>query len=99
MSLLLLCIQFQAEFQVQWRIHQNELRFEQLEVQRTASRTASQTKWKELYRELCLNGLPDTYYAGMFDLCGFHVVGIGCDVGHRRRAGCLGLAVLTGGKA
>ena len=38
--------------------------------------------------------MPDIFFAGVFSWGGYHVVGIGRDLEHRKRAACTGLAIL-----
>ena len=57
------------------------------------------TKWKELHHAMVMAGLPDTFYAGLFSWGSHRLVGLGRDVEHRKRAACVGLAVLHGGRA
>lgn len=53
--------------------------------------------WPELYNAMLRHGLPDIYYAGQFQLEGRRVVGIGRDKEHRKRAACLGMAMVCAG--
>ena len=53
-----------------------------------------QRHWPELYNDMARHGLPDMYYAGRFQMKGRRAVGIGRDKQHRKRAACLGIAML-----
>ena len=53
--------------------------------------------WPDLHDAMSEHGLPDIYSAGHFRSKGRGVVGIGRDKEHRKRAACLGMAMMCTG--